>query len=86
MAPRRFSATFGLVLRKDRLATGLSQEALAADANILRTHIGLFVRGERGTGLDIAERLARILGTSPSVLIAETEQEWRKEAPTARRN
>lgn len=73
-------------MRKDRLATGLSQEALAADANILCTHIGLFVRGERGTGLDIAERFARVLGTSLSVLIAETKQEWRKEAQTGRRN
>ncbi len=93
MAPPRFSAVFGLILRKHRLDRGLSQEALAAEADIHRTHIGLLERGERGAGLDVAERVARALGTRLSALIAEAEYEWMRKGsprpvvpkPTARR-
>lgn len=74
MAAPKFSTLFALTVRKHREAKGLSQEALAAAAEIHRTHVGLLERGERGASIDVAERLARALGVPLSKLVAETEK------------
>lgn len=76
MAHAKFSAVFGQVVRRHRLARDLSQERLAEDAEIHRTHVGLLERGLRSASLDIAERVAWALGVPLSALIAETEREW----------
>lgn len=76
MADTRFSATFGQVVRKHRLARQLSQEALSEAAEVHRTYIGLLERGKRAAGLDVANRLAAALDVPLSKLIAETQRDW----------
>lgn len=66
---------FGAVLRRRREAAGLSQEALAAQANLHRNYVGLLERGERMPTILTAEQLAVALGTTMSALLAEVEQE-----------
>ena len=77
MADRPISLAFGTVVRKHRTANGLSQEALAEKANIHHTHVGLIERGERNASLDVADRVARALGSTLSSLIAEAEKHRR---------
>lgn len=61
--------TFAANLRSARKARGLSQEALAHDANLHRTYIGSVERGERNVSIDNIERLARALGVEPADLM-----------------
>lgn len=77
MADRTISLAFGVVVRKHRQASGLSQEALAEKASIHHTHVGLIERGERNASLDVAYRVARALGFTLSALIAEAEKHRR---------
>ena len=76
MSRTRFSFVFNQVVRKRRLAKGLSQEALSELADVDRTYVGLLERGKRSAGLDVAKRLAIGLETSLSELVAETERAW----------
>lgn len=85
MAHAKFSAVFGQVVRKHRLARDLSQERFAEEADIHRTHVGLLERGLRSASLDVAEKVARALGIPLSTLIAETDRAWRKAATAPRR-
>lgn len=66
---------FGANLRQVRKRSGLSQEALAAQASLHRTHIGLLERGARVPGIDTLVRLAGALDCDPDDLIAGIE--WR---------
>jgi transcriptional regulator with XRE-family HTH domain len=75
MADRPLSPAFGAVVRKHRKARGLSQEALAEKAEMHHTHVGLIERGERNASLDIADRVARALGSTLSRLVAEAEKQ-----------
>jgi transcriptional regulator with XRE-family HTH domain len=77
MPDRTISLAFGAVVRKHRTAKGLSQEALAEQADIHHTHVGLIERGERNASLDVAHRVARALGRTLSALIAEAEKHRR---------
>jgi transcriptional regulator with XRE-family HTH domain len=63
--------TFGDLLREARLDQGLSQDALAAAAELHHTHISLLERGRRDPTLETLVRLARGLGVTPSALIAD---------------
>lgn len=65
---------FGVVLRRRRLAAGLSQEALAAKASLHRNYIGLLERGQRMPTILVVQQLAEVLGTSMSKLLAEVER------------
>lgn len=66
---------FGRVVRRFRVALGLSQEGLADLANIHRTYIGGIERGERNPTLTMIHRLADALGV-PATKLLEPE-EWR---------
>lgn len=73
MENRRFSKAFAVVLRKRRLANGLSQERLAELAGVHPTYIGLVERFLRNPSLNVAKSFADALGVPLSGLIAEAE-------------
>ncbi len=66
---------FGTVLRRRREAVGLSQEALAAQANLHRNYVGLLERGQRMPSILVVQQLASALGITMSELLAEVEEE-----------
>ncbi len=57
-------------LRADR---GLSQEDLAALADIDRTYISSLERSIYAAGIDVVDRLAKALGVSVAALLADPE-------------
>ena len=61
--------TFARNLRKYRLESGLSQEALAADAEIDRTYVSALERGVYSASIDMIEKLASVLNVDPSRLL-----------------
>lgn len=65
---------FGEVLRRRREAAGLSQEALAAEAELHRNYVGLLERGRMMPSLLVVRQLAAALGTSMAELVAEVER------------
>jgi transcriptional regulator with XRE-family HTH domain len=58
-------------LRRQRAATGLSQEALADAAGLHRTFVGSVERCERNISLDNIAKLAKALGISEAELLTE---------------
>jgi transcriptional regulator with XRE-family HTH domain len=56
-------------VRRLRRALGLSQEDLAAEAQLHRTYVGAIERAERNLSLDNIERLALALNVVPSLLL-----------------
>ena len=64
---------FGQVVRRRRLESGLSQEALAGKAGLLRTYIGLLERGLRMPSIEVVRKLAKGLDTTMTDLVAELE-------------
>ena len=74
MAPNSESA-FGRIVRRRRKALGLSQEALAAEADLHRTFVSMIERGERRPSLEVVRKLASGLGISAAELVAELERE-----------
>ncbi|MBX3399279.1 MAG: helix-turn-helix transcriptional regulator [Gemmataceae bacterium] len=65
---------FGEVLRRRREAAGLSQEALAADAELHRNYVGLLERGKRVPSILVVEKLATALHTTMSSLLRSVEK------------
>jgi transcriptional regulator with XRE-family HTH domain len=57
-------------LRKLRRARGLSQEELAHRAKIDRTYISALERRVYAAGIDVVDRLARVLGVEAADLLA----------------
>ena len=64
---------FGQVLRAVRLSQSISQEALAFEGGYHRTYIGQIERGEKNPSLRTIFDLAKVLKSSPSELIRQTE-------------
>jgi transcriptional regulator with XRE-family HTH domain len=60
-------------VRKLRNALGISQEGLAARANLHRTYIGGIERGERNVSLENIVRLAKSLEVTPGELMQGVE-------------
>jgi transcriptional regulator with XRE-family HTH domain len=58
-----------LNLRKHRRAKGLSQEELAHRAEIDRTYISALERSVYAAGIDVVDRLARVLGLEAADLL-----------------
>jgi transcriptional regulator with XRE-family HTH domain len=63
---------FGAVLKAARLAKGLSQEELAADAAIDRTYPSLLERGLREPTLTVLFQLGTALDCAPAALVNDT--------------
>lgn len=59
----------GTAIRELRGETGLSQEALAVDAELDRSYMGGIERGEHNLTLINLQRIATALGTKPSKLL-----------------
>lgn len=64
---------FGLVLRKLRKERGLSQEALALDADLQRNYISLLERGVNSASIRTIFRLSRALSVSATDIIEQVE-------------
>lgn len=75
---------FGKVLRDCRDGKGLSQEQLAAAAELDRSFISLLERGIQSPNLVVLFKIAEILKVPASELIARTESAMRP-APTSER-
>ena len=65
---------FGELLRRRREAAGVSQEVLAARAELHRNYVGLLERGKRIPSIIIVEKLAAALETTMSGLLKEVER------------
>lgn len=60
---------FARLLKSERLARGISQEALAELAGLHRTYVGSVERGERNIAVDNMEALAKALNLDISDLL-----------------
>lgn len=77
--PRRTAVLFGAVLRRERVAAGLTQEALAEAAEVHPTHVSRLERGQRAPSLETVLRLAAALGQDPAAWVAEVWDGWEPE-------
>jgi transcriptional regulator with XRE-family HTH domain len=64
---------FGHALRDLRQAVGISQEALAHRAGLSANYISDLERGRKSPSLRTVARLAHVLGTIPSRILAQAE-------------
>ena len=72
-------AIFAANLRQRRLACGLSQEALAHEADIDRTYVSALERGLYSPTIDMLERLAQVLETDAyRLLLPESDTSHRR--------
>ncbi|MCI0703844.1 MAG: helix-turn-helix domain-containing protein [Planctomycetia bacterium] len=69
---------FGAVLRRRREAAKISQESLAAEAELHRNYVGLLERGKQVPSILVVEKLATALGTTMSSLMRDVEKEGGK--------
>ena len=73
-APITPHAAFGQVLRKHRLAAGLSQEQLGLESGVQRNFISLIETGQNQPTISTIFKLAAALSIKPSKLVSETEK------------
>ncbi len=74
MRTEQVAVAFGQILREQRAARGLSQEALALNASVDRSFVSQMERGIRQPTLTTLWKLARALSVHPSTLIARVER------------
>lgn len=72
MKDKTVARAFGKVLREARIQRGMSQEDLAAEAEIDRTYPSLLERGRRVPTLSVFLRLCRPLRCKPVDLVQVT--------------
>ena len=60
---------FARNLRKARNAKGLSQEALAHEAEVDRTYVSALERSQYSASIDMVDRLAKALDVEASTLL-----------------
>ena len=72
--PSSLQRAFAEVIQDLRLAAGMSQEDLAAEAGVHRTYISDLERGLKAPGLATIEGLARALRKRPHMLLLEAER------------
>ena len=66
--------SFAANLKRERIALGLSQKALAHVTGVHRTFIGSVERGESNITIDNIEKLARALKIEPAELFEMFEK------------
>jgi transcriptional regulator with XRE-family HTH domain len=71
---------FGEILRAERKAKGLSQEALALEAGVERNYISLIELGRNSPSLRVVFRLCEVLEMPPSALLEKVEAQRRGSA------
>ncbi len=62
---------FGIQVKKFRLERGLSQEALAHQADLDRTYIPSIEKGERNVSITVIEKIAKALKVKITDLFGE---------------
>lgn len=67
----------GDVMRRHRLAAGLSQERLGLRAGIDRTSVSNIERDLKSPTVDTLIRLCRVMNARPSEILAEIEDSYR---------
>ena len=77
MRAEQVSRVFGHVLREQRIARGISQEALALTADVDRTFVSQMERGIRQPSITTLIKLCKALGVQPSVMVARMEKMMR---------
>ena len=65
---------FGDILRRERLAAGLTQEQLAHAAGVDRTYISMLENGKGSPTLDTLFKLCEAIGVAASAIVAEVER------------
>lgn len=68
-------------LRRHRVAAGVSQETLAADAEVDRTYVGRVERGLENPTIGILERLAVALGIDVAEFLTKPRPGERRPKP-----
>lgn len=63
----------GSVIRQARSKAGISQEALAADAEVDRSYMGGIERGEHNLTVMNLKRIAEALNLKPSTLLKDAD-------------
>jgi transcriptional regulator with XRE-family HTH domain len=67
----RLASILGTNVKRLRKATGLSQEALAAEVGIDMRYLGGIERGQENPSLKVIDDIAKALETHASVLLME---------------
>lgn len=67
------SIALGRAIRSAREKAGVSQEALAAEANLHRTYLGMVERAERNITVLSLAQIAEALGVTASSLLTQAE-------------
>ena len=70
----RLAQTFGQNVRRVRQEKGMTLEALAHEVGLAYTYVGQIERGQRNPTLDVVERIAKVLGAEPLVLLGPQGQ------------
>jgi transcriptional regulator with XRE-family HTH domain len=70
--------SFGEVLRDLRVAAGMSQETLAYESDLDRSFISMLERGLKSPSISTLFRLAKPLGTKPSIMLKQLEDKQQK--------
>ncbi|MEI6046465.1 MAG: helix-turn-helix transcriptional regulator [Chloroflexota bacterium] len=76
MQDNSLAQQFGNVIRRLRMAGGLSQEEFADLCGLHRTYIGAIERGEKTVSIATASKLAQALNLSLSQLFLQLETNW----------
>lgn len=69
------ASAFGLVLRRQRLAAGLTQESLGFEAGLRRTYVSILELGQQQPTLTTILKLAAALDSTAAELVAQVERE-----------
>lgn len=71
---KRSNVLLGQELSRRRKDAGLSQEALAFDAQLDRTYISQLENGHKSPTVDALLRICRVLGSSAGQVISQVER------------